>query len=159
MKKIAVVIMFFSFCGGSDETIEPLTTTTTSTTSTTTRDEDTTTTSTTDTQSINDDCPEKLLFDTPVDLNLVTSILYPGQIRANYFKPHGGFRFDGLGDNNNKITVKIPIDSFLVLGSRYVVEGQVQYMFEFNTTCNVKFRLDHLPVSYTHLTLPTIYSV
>ena len=108
MKKIAVVIMFFSFCGGSDETIEPITTTTTSTTSTTTTDEDTTTTSTTDTQSINDDCPEKLLFDTPVDLNLVTSILYPGQIRANYFKPHGGFRFDGLGDNNNKITVKIP---------------------------------------------------
>ena len=102
--------------------------------------------SATDTQSINDDCPEKLLFDTPVDLNLVTSILYPGQIRANYFKPHGGFRFDGLGDNNNKITVKIPIDSFLVLGSRYVVEGQVQYMFEFNTACNVKFRLDHLLV-------------
>ena len=29
MKKIAVVIMFFSFCGGADETIEPLTTTTT----------------------------------------------------------------------------------------------------------------------------------
>ena len=97
----------------SDETIEPITTTTsttsttttdedtttTSTTSTTTTDEDTTTISTTDTQSINDDCPEKLLFDTPVDLNLVTSILYPGQIRANYFKPHGGFRFDGLGDN------------------------------------------------------------
>ena len=77
---------------------------------------------------------------------MVTSILYPGQIRANYFKPHGGFRFDGLGDNNNKITVKIPIDSFLVLGSRYVVEGQVQYMFEFNTACNVKFRLDHLLV-------------
>ena len=161
MKKIAVVIMFFSFCGGSDETIEPLTTTTTSTTSITTTDEDTITTSTTsitttdedtttisttDTQSINDDCPEKLLFDTPVDLNLVTSILYPGQIRANYFKPHGGFRFDGLGDNNNKITVKIPIDSFLVLGSRYIVEGQVQYMFEFNTACNVKFRLDHLLV-------------
>ena len=158
MKKIAVVIIFFSFCGGSDETIEPLTTTTTSTTSTsstdedmtttttTTTDEDRTTISTTDTQSINDDCPEKLLFDTPVDLNLVTSILYPGQIRANYFKPHGGFRFDGLGDNNNKITVKIPIDSFLVLGSRYIVEGQVQYMFEFNTACNVKFRLDHLLV-------------
>ena len=155
MKKIAVVIMFFSFCGGSDQTIEPLITTatsttstttredttTTSTTSTTTRDEDTTTISTTDTQSINNDCPEKLLFDTPVDLNLVTSILYPGQIRANYFKPHGGFRFDGLGDNNNKITVKIPIDSFLVLGSRYVVEGQVQYMFEFNTACNVNLGL------------------
>ena len=47
MKKIAVVIMFFSFCGGSDETIEP--STTTSTTSTTTTDEDTTTTSTTST--------------------------------------------------------------------------------------------------------------
>ena len=66
MKKIAVVIMFFSFCGGSDETIETLTTKI---------DEDTTTISMTDTQSINDDCPEKWLFDTPVDLNLVTSIL------------------------------------------------------------------------------------
>ena len=44
MKKIAVVIMFFSFCGGSDQTIEPSTTTTTSTTSTTTS---TTSTSTT----------------------------------------------------------------------------------------------------------------
>ena len=47
----------------------------------------------------------------------------------------------------NKITVKIPIDSFLVLGSRYVVEEiEVQYMFEFNTACNVKFRFDYLLV-------------
>ncbi len=53
MKKIAVVIMFFSFCGGSDETIEP--STTTSTTSTTTTDEDTTTTSTTSTTTTDED--------------------------------------------------------------------------------------------------------
>ena len=83
MKKIAVVIMFFSFCGGSDETIEPSTTTsttstttsttstttsitstttredttTTSTTSTTTTDEDTTTTSTTSTTSTSTTIP------------------------------------------------------------------------------------------------------
>src|ERR1043165_5691959 len=39
-------------------------------------------------------CPSPLVLDTPVDLSLVTSVLYPGQPRGPAFKPHGGFRFD-----------------------------------------------------------------
>ena len=144
MRKIIFLLLALVIaCGGSEESSSEVNTTTTTTIAPTTT---TIVLTTTTTQSINIDCPEKLLFDTPVDLNLVTSILYPGQIRGNYFKPHGGFRFDGLGDNNNKISVKIPIDSSLVLGSRYLSFGEVQYMFEFNTACNVNYRLDHLRV-------------
>src|SRR5262245_7815446 len=39
-------------------------------------------------------CPSPLVLDTPVDISLVTSVLYPGQPRGTAFKPHGGFRFD-----------------------------------------------------------------
>lgn len=88
------------------------------------------------------ECPEILNFQTPVDVNKVTSVLYPGQIRGNDFKPHGGFRFDKL--QSNEIFVKIPIDSRLVQGSRYLHEGVVQYMFDFETDCNVSYRIDHI---------------
>jgi|SRR3989344_5203344 len=87
-------------------------------------------------------CPDPLTLSTPVDLALVTSILYPGQIRGGDFKRHGGFRFDS--SKNDEIEVRAPIDSVLVAASRYLEEGEVQYLLDFETNCGIKFRFDHV---------------
>ncbi len=78
----------------------------------------------------------------PVDVSLVTAVLYPGQVRGGDFKPHGGFRFDGL--KNDEVTVTAPYDATVTDGSRYIEQGEVQYMFDFVTSCGVNYRLDHL---------------
>jgi hypothetical protein len=89
-------------------------------------------------------CPDPLIFQTPVDVNLATSILYPGQYRGNDYKPHGGFRFDS--SDNEDIVVRVPIDSYINRGSRYLENGRLQYMFEFINSCGIMYRFDHLYV-------------
>jgi len=90
-----------------------------------------------------ENCGDILTLETPVNLDLVTSILYPGQVRGGDYKPHGGFRFD---NSDNKIFVRIPIDSYIIRGSRYIESGQVQYLIEFKNDCGVSYRFDHLLV-------------
>lgn len=89
-------------------------------------------------------CPEPLVLQTPVNINLATSILYPGQTRGGHYKAHGGFRFDN--SQNNDITVKAPLDGFLVRGSRYKEDREVQYMFDIINPCGIMIRFDHLLV-------------
>jgi len=87
-------------------------------------------------------CPEEIIKTTPVDITLVSSILYPGQVRGNEYKAHGGFRFDN--SNNNKIEVIAPIDGHVISASRYLQNGEIQYMFEIINSCGIMYRLDHL---------------
>lgn len=87
-------------------------------------------------------CPDPLVFDSPVDVSRVTSILYPGQTRGGNYKPHGGFRFDTIEDNQMEVTV--PMDSVVTEGARYLVGGEIQYTFDFIAPCGVMFRLGHL---------------
>lgn len=87
-------------------------------------------------------CPDPLIIQTPVDLNKVTSILYPGQERGGTFRPHGGFRFDT--SEKNEIEVEIPMDATFTDASRYIEGGEVQYMFDFLTSCDIMYRFDHL---------------
>ena len=89
-------------------------------------------------------CSEPLTLQAPVDVNLATSILYPGQMRGGAFNPHGGFRFDGL--SYDQITVRVPADGLIVRGSRYLALGETQYMFDIITTCGIMHRLDHLAI-------------
>lgn len=87
-------------------------------------------------------CSEPLALQTPVDINLATSILYPGQMRGGHYKAHGGFRFDK--SKNDDIMVKAPLDGLLVRGSRYIESGEIQYMFDIINPCGIMFRFDHL---------------
>ena len=89
-------------------------------------------------------CPAQPIFDTPVDMSLVSSILYPGQVRGNAFKPHGGFRFDT--HPNNDITLKMPMDAKLMRAGKTLVEenGEVQYGFEFIAPCGIWFAFGHI---------------
>ncbi len=91
------------------------------------------------------ECPSPLNFEkSPVDVSKATSILYPGQERGGNYKPHGGFRFDGL--KNDGVTVVAPMDATLIEGSRYIEQGETQYMLMFTNTCGISYRFDHLLV-------------
>lgn len=85
-------------------------------------------------------CSSPLLTSLPVDINLVTAILYPGQTRGNNYKAHGGFRFG----SDNAITVTNLMESSVIEGSRYIEGGEVQYMFTFINPCGIAYRFDHL---------------
>lgn len=87
-------------------------------------------------------CPSPFIFKMPIELNKATSVLYPGQIRGGNYKAHGGFRFDG--SKPDKITVKAPIDAKVIAGARYPVNGEVQYTFEFEHPCGIRYRFGHL---------------
>lgn len=87
-------------------------------------------------------CSQPLELNLPVDVSLATSVLYPGQYRGGHYKPHGGFRFDAVQDNH--ITVQAPMGAWLVDGSQYLVEGEVQYAFDFISPCGIWYRLGHL---------------
>jgi len=87
-------------------------------------------------------CPSPFFSLLPVDINKVSGILYPGQVRGNDFKAHGGFRFDKNPDN--AIRVQLPIDAHLWRGSRYIESGEVQYILDFIAPCGILIRFDHL---------------
>jgi Tfp pilus assembly protein PilV len=86
-------------------------------------------------------CPDPLNLKAPADLSLVTGILYPGQTRGGNYKPHGGFRFDN--QTNNDITVTAPLTAQVVRGGRYLLEGELQYTFDFITPCGIMYRVGH----------------
>ncbi len=89
---------------------------------------------------VSTNCPTTI--QSPVNVSLATSILYPGQYRGNEYKSHGGFRFDSI--HNNQVTVTLPLDAHIDRAARYIESGQVQYLFEFSHPCGLSYRLDHL---------------
>lgn len=88
------------------------------------------------------DCPDPFIFPLPVDISRVTSILYPGQVRGGDYKAHGGFRFDT--SRPDEIVVTAPADAELIAGARYLVNGEIQYTFDFAHPCGIRYRFGHL---------------
>jgi len=86
-------------------------------------------------------CSDPLIVESPVDINQVSSILYPGQIRAGDYKPHGGFRFLR---SDNLVDVVAPMDGYLFKASRHIARGEIQYLMFFINDCGVMYKLDHL---------------
>lgn len=85
-------------------------------------------------------CPSPL--NPPIDMNKVTSMLYPGQYRGGDYKPHGGFRFDN--ETSNNVTITAPFDASIFRGAHYSVSGDPQYVFDFVAPCGYMYRLGHL---------------
>ena len=90
-------------------------------------------------------CPTPLTLTTPVNLSRVTSILYPGQIRGGWFKPHGGFRLDGPNETGT-ISVVAPMAATVWRANRglFGENKEIQYMFDFINDCGIIYRLGHL---------------
>lgn len=84
-------------------------------------------------------CPT---LQSPVNVDDVTSVLYPGQTRGGDYKAHGGFRLDAL--NSNDVVIRAPISAKLVKAGRYIEIGETQYIFIFETNCGLTYRFDHL---------------
>lgn len=87
-------------------------------------------------------CQNPLVLQIPVDINKVTGMLYPGQERGGHFKYHGGFRFDN--SKPEEIKIKAPIGAVITDATRYIEQGDLQYMFDFQSDCGIKYRFDHL---------------
>ena len=87
------------------------------------------------------DCSEPLDLQTPVDMSRVTSALWPGQQRGAYVA-HGGFRFDG--SNSDDITVRAPLDGYLVQASKYLEGDDEQILLFFSVPCGFFYRFDHV---------------
>lgn len=87
-------------------------------------------------------CASPLRVQSPVDLNLVTSVLYPGQVRGDY-KAHGGFRFDLPGQRND-LSVVAPLEGTLLRGAKYLAFGEVQYTLDWIHPCGIMQRLGHI---------------
>ena len=87
-------------------------------------------------------CQNPLTIQSPVDIGKASAVLYPGQYRGGNYKSHGGFIFNG--SSNDSITVKVPQDSAVYKGSRYIESGEVQYMFILIAPCGIMYRFDHL---------------
>lgn len=90
-------------------------------------------------------CKQPFTFDqTPIDINLVTTVLMPGEYRGFNYKPHGGF---GTSETKKGVVdVRMPIDATLVGLTRYY-EGSpadLQYLLTFENDCGIAFRFDHL---------------
>ena len=98
-------------------------------------------------------CPAQPMLSAPVDLSQVTSVLYPGQVRGNSpnppagapppgFKPHGGFVFGNAHDNT--ATVNAALEAYVTDAARYLVDGEVQYLFDVLDPCGILVRYGHL---------------
>lgn len=86
-------------------------------------------------------CAEPLGLQTPVDMSIVTSALWPGQSRGGY-KGHGGFRFDSTPADG--ITVRAPIGAHLVQASKYLEGDEEQILLFFSAPCGFFYRFDHV---------------
>lgn len=87
-------------------------------------------------------CPEPLVLPAPVDMNLVSGILYPGQERGNDYKPHGGFRFDNR--DTNDIEVRAIMDGILLKASKYLEDGEEQILLFYVNDCGLMMMHDHI---------------
>lgn len=88
------------------------------------------------------ECPDPLELPSPVDANLASGILYPGQERGNDYKPHGGFRFDNR--DTNEIEVRAIMDGVILKASRYLEDGEEQILFFYVSDCGFMVMHDHL---------------
>lgn len=88
------------------------------------------------------DCPKPLVFPSPVDTKLASSVLYPGQVRGGDYKAHGGFRFDGL--KSNEVKMYAPFDGNLIQAAQHTQGSEVQYSLYFINDCGVMYKFDHL---------------
>lgn len=88
------------------------------------------------------ECPNPLRLASFVDVDLATSVLYPGQRRSVGYEPTAGYRFDGLP--NEKIVITVPIEGEVVQAARFLVGEEIQYVFDILSPCGIMVRLDHL---------------
>ncbi|HEY4514061.1 MAG TPA: hypothetical protein VJH69_01935, partial [Candidatus Paceibacterota bacterium] len=88
-------------------------------------------------------CPEPLILPSPVKLDLVTAILYPGQVRGDGpedFKPHGGFT---LKAGNKNVELLAPMDGYLTSVAKFTDEFGLHYALTFTHPCGIQFGGGH----------------
>ena len=91
-------------------------------------------------------CSEPIVLPAPVDLTLVTAILYPGQVRGDGpkdFKPHGGFI---LKAGNLSVELRAPMDGYLTSAAKFTDPFGLHYALTFQNPCGIQFGGGHFGV-------------
>lgn len=88
------------------------------------------------------ECQEPLVFSSPVDVNLASGILYPGQERGGDYKAHGGFRFDNR--DTNDVEVRAIMDGIILKASKYLEDGEKQILLFYVNDCGIMMMHDHI---------------
>lgn len=86
------------------------------------------------------DCDDPLILDLPVVRSEVSGILWPGQVRGDDFKSHGGFRYP---TTTQKHLVTAHTDMHLITASSYLSSGIKQYFLVFSSPCGIVYKFDH----------------
>ena len=88
-------------------------------------------------------CTEPIVLASPVDLSLVTAILYPGQVRGDGpedFKPHGGFT---LKAGIKSVELRAPMDGYLTSVAKFTDDFGLHYGLTFQNPCGIQFLGGH----------------
>ena len=88
-------------------------------------------------------CAEPIVLASPVDLSLVTAILYPGQVRGDGpkdFKPHGGFI---LKAGITSVELRAPMDGYLTSVAKFTDDFGLHYGLTFQNPCGIQFGGGH----------------
>lgn len=101
-----------------------------------------------DQETENTECEAKPILPLPVDKTFIESVLYPGQLRGGDYKAHGGFR---LNTPTTTATIYLPVEASVIAVARYLEQGEIQYLFDFETKCNIRLRFDHIAVPSPYL--------
>lgn len=84
-------------------------------------------------------CTDPVLQRSPLNLDGVRAVLYPGQSRGGDYKAHGGFHV-----KQTAIDIVMPLDATPWRIARYLEGGEVQHMIDFISPCGIMMRFDHL---------------
>src|SRR3989344_2053389 len=88
-------------------------------------------------------CPDPLVLEAPIDVNLASGILYPGQVRGDGpedFKPHGGF---AMKSGDRSVTLRAPMDGYLTAVAKLTDEFGLHYGLTFQHPCGIQFGGGH----------------
>src|SRR5688572_11116854 len=66
-------------------------------------------------------CPVQPMMGAPSDMQYLTLVQYPGQLRDGAYKTVGTLHFTGIA--NDDVEVKAPMDATVLRGARYKVNG------------------------------------
>ena len=87
-------------------------------------------------------CPSPIKLGLPYEHADPSALLYPGQVRGDGYRSHGGFRFDS--QTQGQVRTIMPMDAQLIKASRYLEDNETQYYLVFIHPCGLMFKLDHL---------------
>ena len=96
-----------------------------------------------DVRSQAEQCSTSPKLSLPVESSSISTLTYPGLERDGAYVTTSRLK---LKSSTNEVRILLPLKARLVGASRYLEQGETQYMLSFETSCKYKISYDHLSV-------------